>query len=779
MVRIKTFSNIRVYGASVFRRVVLFGVAAFCACSFSASATVAPTKERVQDALATMGRGWVPNAGQWDERARFAAPGFYGTTWVSHEGQLVHQIPGGKTRSEAEKNRGATAKTRKEGTGGWVLAERFVGGEVKHIVGRVEQPGRVSYFVGEQTRHRSNLPNYQRVELGEVYPGIEVALQAAQRNVEKLFTVRPGAKPEAIRIAVAGAQELRLTAEGALEAQTAHGPIQFTAPVAYQHIGGQRQEVPVRYRLDGERGEYGFVVAAYDRRHPLVIDPLLQSTYLGGNDSGDVYDMAIDATLGVYVVGETYSSNFPTTPGAYDTVHAPGTVTNAFVTRLNLALTTLIASTFLGDSSGATAVAIEPGGGEIFVAGYTGSGFPGVVPGTSAQGTYGGGAIDGFVARMNPSLSALIRATYLGGNGHDRAHALRFHPNGSLYVAGFTQSASGLPFTAGALDTTLGGSSDGFLSRLNPNLEVDGTNRSTYFGGSGSDQIYSMVVASNAIYVQGNTYSTDMPGAVNANAGSEDAFIALIDVDLDGSPAPITRYFGGSGDEFVNWRHTLAIHPTNGDLYFCGSTDSLNLPTTLGAFQSANAGGPNEAFVASANPVTLAITRATYFGGAGQDYCYGLVIHSGSGEVYLAGNTSSATLPGTAGGAQPTFGGGVGDAFVARLSASLGANPQTTYLGGGGDEYAGPMSFSPAGELYVAGNTYSNPFPGVSGGAQAAYGGGSNDVFVSRLTADLAAAAAPPLANVAVPTLSPWGILGLVLLLGLLGAGRAGLRRHQ
>ncbi len=346
-------------------------------------------------------------------------------------------------------------------------------------------------------------------------------------------------------------------------------------------------------------------------------------------------------------------------------------------------------------------------------------------------------------------------------------------------MAGVTQSASGLPFTAGALDTTLGGSSDGFLSQLNPNLEVDGTNRSTYFGGSSVDEIFSMAVTSTRIYVQGNTYSTDMPGAVNAVAGAQDAFIASIDVDLDGSPAPITRYFGGSGTEFVNWRHTLAIHPSNGDLYFCGSTNSLNLPTTLGAFQSANAGGPDDAFVASADPVTLAITRATYFGGAGQDNCYGLVIHSASGEVYLAGNTSSATLPGTAGGAQPTFGGGVGDVFVARLSASLGANPQTTYLGGGGDEFAGPMSFSPAGELYVAGNTDSNPFPGVSGGAQATYGGDTYDVFVSRLTADLAAAAAPPLANVAVPTLSPWGILGLVLLLGLLGAGRAGLRRHQ
>lgn len=778
MDRINTFSVFCVRGASLIRHAAMVGAAALCACSFSALASVAPTKDRVQAALSTLERGWVPNAGQWDERARFAAPGFYGTTWVSREGELVHQIPAAKAPAKTAQRPDAHAKASPQSAGGWVLAERFVGGAVKQIVGRAEQPGRMNYFVGDEARHRSNLPNYQRVELGEVYPGIEVALQAAQRNVEKLFTVKPGAKPEAIRIAVAGAQELRLTAAGALEAKTAHGPIQFTAPVAYQHIGGQRQEVPVRYRLDGERGEYGFVVAAYDRRHPLVIDPLLQSTYLGGNDSGDVYDMAIDATLGVYVVGETYSSNFPTTPGAYDTVHAPGTVNNAFVARLNLALTTLVASTFLGDNSGATAVAIDAGG-QIYVAGYTGSGFPGVVPGTSAQSTYGGGAVDGFVARMNTSLSALNRATYLGGDSHDRAHAIRFHPNGSLYVAGVTQSASGLPFTAGALDTTLGGSSDGFVTRLNPNLEVDGTNRSTYFGGSGSDQIYSMVLASNAIYVQGNTYSADMPGAVNANAGAEDAFIALIDVDLDGSPTPITRYFGGSGDEFVNWRHTLAIHPSNGDLYFCGSTNSLNLPTTPGAFQSAHAGSIHDAFVASANPVTLAITRATYFGGAGQDSCYGLVIHSGSGEVYLAGSTSSVTLPGTAGGAQPAFGGGVEDAFVARLSASLGANPQTTYLGGSGGEYAGPMSFSPAGELYVAGNTYSNPFPGVTNGAQATYGGGSNDVFISRLTADLAGAAAAPLASAAVPTLSPWGIFALALLLGLFGAARVGLGRRQ
>jgi len=111
-----------------------------------------------------------------------------------------------------------------------------------------------------------------------------------------------------------------------------------------------------------------------------------------------------------------------------------------------------------------------------------------------------------------------------------------------------------------------------------------------------------------------------------------------------------------------------------------------------------------------------------------------------TGKVYVAGVTVGSDFPGTGGGAQSASGGG-SDAFVARLDGALTTVEQATYLGGGGNDAAGAMALDPAtADVYVAGDTASNPFPGTAGGAQSAFGGGS-DGFVARLSCDLAAVA--------------------------------------
>ena len=117
-----------------------------------------------------------------------------------------------------------------------------------------------------------------------------------------------------------------------------------------------------------------------------------------------------------------------------------------------------------------------------------------------------------------------------------------------------------------------------------------------------------------------------------------------------------------------------------------------------------------------------------------------LAIAPTTGEVYVAGDTTSTNFPGTSGGAQSASGGGgpfLGDAFVARLNASLTALDQATYLGGSNGEFALALAIAPTtGEVYVAGQTSSANFPGTGGGAQSAFGG-LTDAVVARLSADL------------------------------------------
>ena len=88
-------------------------------------------------------------------------------------------------------------------------------------------------------------------------------------------------------------------------------------PLAFHEVGGSRRTVEVAYTLDADRHQYGFRLGAYDRSHPLVIDPLLQSTLVGGNGSEAVLAITIAPDTGdVYVAGETFSNNFPGAAGA-------------------------------------------------------------------------------------------------------------------------------------------------------------------------------------------------------------------------------------------------------------------------------------------------------------------------------------------------------------------------------------------------------------------------------------------------------------------------------
>jgi len=183
------------------------------------------SEARRASVLAGLERGWVENAGQWDERAAFSAPGYFGTTWVTKEGELRHVASKEnceKRAPEAGEPEPAGRRFRKPcPVQSWVLAERWVGGKVKGIRGEEELETKVSYFLGnDPAKHRSALPSYRYVLLGEVWPGVEVKLKASQKTVEKLFYLRPGANLGKVRMELRGANRLRLSQQGELVIET-------------------------------------------------------------------------------------------------------------------------------------------------------------------------------------------------------------------------------------------------------------------------------------------------------------------------------------------------------------------------------------------------------------------------------------------------------------------------------------------------------------------------------------------------------------------------------
>jgi hypothetical protein len=708
-----------------------------------------PSKEAVSAKLAGLERGWVKNEGQWDQRALFSAPGYFGNTWITKDGELLH------VAIKKEECKDKTTKAKACPSKSWVISERWVGGKVQAIKGEEELQTKVSYFIGnDPSKHRSGLSTYRYVSLGEVWSGVEIKLKATQKTVEKLFYVQPGADPSKIQVQVNGAKGLKLSKNGEIIIQTGLGDLKLSKPIAWQEKDGKKLPVEVSYKLIDKK-RYSFAVAKADPSLPLVIDPILQSTYLGGGNGDYARALAIHPTTGdVYVAGYTNSTNFPnTSPGGAQTSN--NGFFDAFVARLHPNLQTggILQSTYLGGNGNdfANALAIHPTTGDVYVAGETSStNFPNTSPGgaQASCSSCSSGAPDAFVARLNSNLTSNPRSTYLGGNNDDWANALAIHPTtGEVYVAGYTLSTN-FPHTPGGAQiicsSCSSGAPDAFVARLNSNLTSNP--RSTYLGGSGGDSAYALAIhpTTGEVYVAGYTLSTNFPhtspgGAQTSNGGSVDAFVARLHPNLQTGGILQSTYLGGSGGDSA---YALAIHPTTGDVYVAGQTSSTNFPNTTGGAQTSN-GGSVDAFVARLHPnlQTGGILQSTYLGGNGNDFANALAIHPTTGDVYVAGDTNSPDFPHTSGGAQASFGGGGVDAFVAKLDSTLtNSSFQSTYLGGGDNDSARALAISSGGDVYVAGYTFSTDFPGTTGGAQASFGG-SVDAFVARLTADLAAGA--------------------------------------
>ena len=734
--------------ALLFASSAIAAVATHATGALSSADNPAPDVATAQQKVNALSVPFVPNAGQWDQRAAFKANTLGGAVFVTMEGALVYSFPGkalDSSLSNESAKRGMRHIAAERGPG-WALSETLIDG--KGVPRRLKPAGlgpneaKVSYFTADNSADNDHPINtYNRVQLGQVYPGVNLQLRATGNNMEKIFTVAPGHSPKQIRLKLDGADRLEVNADGQLVAHTGNGPISFTAPIAFQEdASGQRESVSVAYALDADHARYGFTLGGYDASRPLIIDPLLQSTYLGGSGDESARALSVHPVSGeVIVAGYTDSTNLPGTSGGAQPVNGGGG-SKAFVSRFNASLTLLLQSSYLGGSGfdQATAITVHPVSGEVIVAGYTSStNLPGTTGG--AQAAHGSGYYVAFVSRFNASLSSLLQSSYLGGSGGATAYAVTVHPaSGELIVAG--AAGADLPGSAGGGQPGFGGTSDAFVSRFNASLTT--LLQSTYFGGSGYDRAFTVIVhpVSGEVIVAGETYSTDLlgtaGGAQASSGGGNETFVSRFNANL--TTLLQSTYFGGSGYELAS---AVAVHPASGEVILAGITNSTNLPGTTGGAQATYGGGSYDGFVSRFNASLTRLLQSTYLGGSGQDVLTAMTVHPVTGEVIVAGNTTSPDLPGTAGGAQATPG-GVTDAFVSRLTASLTARLQSTYLGGSGDDDATAVTVHPvSGEVIVAGLTVSTNFPGAAGGAQATIGSttGPADAFISRLTADLSA----------------------------------------
>jgi len=454
------------------------------------------------------------------------------------------------------------------------------------------------------------------------------------------------------------------------------------------------------------------------------------SSYLGGSNDDGGFAIAVDAAGNIYVVGYTYSTNFPTAGALQTARHGPAN--DAFVTKVN-PVTGLVYSTYLGGTDPhplfgetATGIALDAQG-DAYVTGYTYStSFP--TTAGALQTTFGG-VKDGFVAELNPSGSALVYSSYLGGAGNDQANGIAVDAAGNTYVTGFSNSTN-FPTTPGALQTVYGGVTNAFVTVLGP--AGSSLVYSTYLGGTGSAGANGIAVdgAGNA-YVTGSTATgfPITPGVVQSTpGGGGEGFVTAL--NAAGSALIYSTYLGGSGNDKGN---KIAVDAA-GNAYVTGNTSSTDFPTTPSAFQTTFAGGTSDAFVTALNPSGSALLFSTYLGGTDTDQGNDIAVDA-AGNAYLVGNTGSINFPIT-GTVVPADPGGGNDAFVAALTGMGSGLLFSTHLGGTGVDLGLGIAIDTAGTAYVTGQTSSNGvnnFP-ITPGAFQPLIGGFNDAYVTRIT---------------------------------------------
>jgi hypothetical protein len=427
-------------------------------------------------------------------------------------------------------------------------------------------------------------------------------------------------------------------------------------PAGYAYVVGDTDSLSLPGANNDAGG--GFRDAFITKLNPTGAS-VVYTTYLGGSDSDVARGVTVDAEGNAYVVGETYSRNFPVVNAAQP-VRGNLIYSDGFALKLDPTGETLVYSTYLGGSAGnnsAAAVAVD-GNGAAWISGTTNApNFPVLSPVQSAS----GGGYDAFVLGLSATGSQFLASTYLGGAGEDRGWGVAVAPSGDVTVCGSTESPN-FPLLQAA-QAVKGLARDAFVTRLT----AGGTalDFSTYLGGDGPDVATSAAAApSGSVAVTGYTGSLDFP-TLNPYqprpGGLGDAFVTRF--APAGGGVIYSTYLGGSGVENFSGTERGAIAlDADGTAYVAGLTSSKNFPV-LGALQK-RFGGQSDAFVARLSADGASLLYSTYLGGKGADGAAAIAV-DGLGNAFVTGQTASKDLP-LRNPAQRTLAGG-GDGFIAKL----------------------------------------------------------------------------------------------------------------
>lgn len=598
------------------------------------------------------------NKGQWEDfilhRAQMGSKTLFlekqGLTWnLKHEEDLknYHKCkPHGSCNQEEAESHSLRQHA---------FHVRFLGGQAPSKVTSTDTSSYYkNYLLGnDSAAWASDVRNFKRVKLENVYPGIHYQIYSNNENLKYDFLLEAGKSPESIQMSYTDVDTL-FTKEGRLYICTSVDTLVEERPVAFQRIRGHKTYLECDFKVTGNT--VTFSLKDYNKNFPITIDPeIVFSTYTGSTSDNWGMTATPGANEEMYAAGVVFDEGYPTTSGAYQTFYAVGNEemeTDVAITKFSADGTQLIYSTYLGGrASEVPHSIIENKAGELVVFGTTSSlDFP--------------VSTNGFQRRHEGGAPLL---------GNNPVNGIPYASGSDIYVTVLSSNGSSLVGSS-----LLGGTgNDGLNIGTAQELAVN-------YG----DQLRGEVILDNAnnIYVASMTLSDDFPTTSNAyqrnNNGGQDG--VLFSFNNDCSDLRFSTYFGGGRSE----AGYALKRRSDGSIYVVGGTTSSNYPTTNNAVTGTFQGGAADGFVTHFNNNASAILNSTYIGTPGYDQVY-LCALSFDDELYITGQSDQG-FPISSG----VYGTPNSGQFIQRMSPDLSSVELSTEFGtGSGEVDLSPTAF--------------------------------------------------------------------------------------
>lgn len=589
---------------------------------------------RVPDTLSVHSLEFIRNDGQWPGQVLYTAR-LHGATLFAESNCLTVEVVSPVQLQQFYENKFSGKPQRPLDAAAYKM--HFVGCRSEATVMPADPfPHYYNFFLGKDSRSwRGRVPAFHSIHYRNLYPGIDLSVSQSESSLKYEYVLQPYTDPSLISISYEGVQSLKLS-DGHLLVNTAVSRVLELPPVAYQlSDGGDTLFVPCRYVL--AKNKLSFSLGEYDPSRTLVIDPVVVfSSYSGATSDNWGYTATFDSGGNLYGGGICFGPYYPLTTGAY-------------------------------------------------------------------QIDYAGGRTDISISKFNAAGNNLVYSTFLGGSKTDIPHSLYVNDNDELYVMGTTGS-SDFPVTSNAFDPTFNGGMSYTLSTslaFNNGSDMmvskfsaggDQLLASTYVGGSENDGINispilrknyaddnrgEILIDDNSnVYVVSSTFSPDFPvtvGTYDSTAnGAQDVCVFKMSQDL--SQMIWSTYLGGSRAD-AGYSMALA---SDGSVFVCGGTRSLDFPATSQAFQDTLTGDAS-GFVAHLSENGRMLLQSSYLGFSDYDQCY-LVKVDRQDHPHLFGQTNAAGNAWIYNANYSVSGGGQ---FLTKLSSALDTLVWSTAFGSG------------------------------------------------------------------------------------------------